>query len=313
MEPSIKAQKVVIVEDNVSLADIYKIRLEILGYQCFAAYDGKEALEIIEREIPDLVLLDLMVPKVAGDQILEIMRAHEWGKSIKVLVISNLNEADAPAGLRQNGIVGYAVKANLSNDQLDRLVDDILKPSDQEESMELEAPEVRMSTSPLTTIASVKDLIITRVINAPLGRVWDAWTNAVVLQQWWGPDNYSCPSAKLNVYNGGTSVISIKASDQYGGKISYGSLAYTAVIPQQILEFIHNLSDESGQRIDPATIGMPADFPQGQRHEIMFKSMSATQTEITVIEHDWPIGQMRDMSQLGMEQSLTKLETVLNA
>lgn len=132
------SQKVVIVEDNASLADIYKTRLELLGYKCLTAYDGKTALEVIEKELPDLVLLDLMVPKVAGDQILEIMRASDWGKDIKVLIISNLNEADAPAGLRDQGIEGYAVKANLSNDQLDQLVDNILKPADQEEDISLE-------------------------------------------------------------------------------------------------------------------------------------------------------------------------------
>ena len=132
------SSKIVIVEDNVSLADIYKIRLEMLGYKCFVAYEGKSALKLIEKELPDLVLLDLMVPKIAGDQILEIMRASEWGKDIKVLIISNLNEADAPVGLREQGIEGYAVKANLSNDQIDTLVDSILKPADQEEDVVLE-------------------------------------------------------------------------------------------------------------------------------------------------------------------------------
>jgi DNA-binding response OmpR family regulator len=134
-------QKIVIVEDNTSLADIYKTRLEILGYICFTAYDGEAALATIQRELPDLVLLDLMVPKVAGDQILERMRASEWGKNIKVFIISNLNEADAPAGLRNKGIEGYAVKANLSNDQLDQLVDGILKPADQKEDVSLESAE----------------------------------------------------------------------------------------------------------------------------------------------------------------------------
>jgi predicted 3-demethylubiquinone-9 3-methyltransferase (glyoxalase superfamily)/ActR/RegA family two-component response regulator len=138
MNPNQTSLKVVIVEDNVALNDIYKTRLEILGYECHAAYDGEQALAVIERELPNLVLLDLMVPKIAGDQILARMRATSWGKSIKVLIISNLNEADAPAGLRAHGIEGYAVKANLSNDDLDTLVDDILKPTGQEESVDLE-------------------------------------------------------------------------------------------------------------------------------------------------------------------------------
>ena len=118
--------KVVIVEDNVALADIYKTRLEILGYICFVAYDGLEALTIIEKERPGLVMLDIMIPKVSGDQLLALMRQTEWGKDIKVLVISNLNENDAPAGIRANGIEGYAVKANLTDDQIDKLVADIL-------------------------------------------------------------------------------------------------------------------------------------------------------------------------------------------
>ncbi|HLZ14754.1 MAG TPA: response regulator [Candidatus Saccharimonadales bacterium] len=137
MEPTQTPLKVVIVEDNTALADIYKTRLEILGYKCYVAYDGVTALQTIEVEQPNLVLLDLMVPKIAGDQILATMRANEWGKNIKVLIISNLNEADAPAGLRAQGIEGYAVKANLSNDQLDQLVNHILKPEGQQEDVVL--------------------------------------------------------------------------------------------------------------------------------------------------------------------------------
>lgn len=132
------AQKIVIVEDNESLAEIYKTRLELLGYVCFVTHDGKTALEIIQKELPDLVLLDLMVPEIAGDKILEIMRTSTWGVDIPVYIISNLNESDAPKGLRNLGIEGYAVKANLSNDQLDRLVDNILKPADQEEGIDLD-------------------------------------------------------------------------------------------------------------------------------------------------------------------------------
>jgi hypothetical protein len=69
------------------------------------------------------------------------MRATDWGKSIRVYIISNLNESEAPADLRSLGIEGYTVKANLSDDDIDKLVDKILTPQGQEESISLDSGE----------------------------------------------------------------------------------------------------------------------------------------------------------------------------
>jgi DNA-binding response OmpR family regulator len=128
MEESQTSQKIVIVEDNAALADIYKTRLELLGYTCFIGYNGITGLYFIQQEIPDLVLLDLMIPDIPGDQVLTTMRHSDWGKQIKVLVISNLNESEAAPNLRQLGIEDYVVKANMSDDQIDQLVNHILRP-----------------------------------------------------------------------------------------------------------------------------------------------------------------------------------------
>ena len=139
MDDTLSAIKIVIAEDNAALADIYKTRLELIGYTVFTAYDGQNALEVIEREKPALVLMDMMMPRVAGDEVLRRMRATDWGKDIRVFVISNLNEADAPAGLRDLGIEGYAVKMNLHDDDIDQLVENILRPAGQTESVDLDA------------------------------------------------------------------------------------------------------------------------------------------------------------------------------
>lgn len=127
--------QVVIVEDQPELAEIYKTRLELLGFKGVAAGDGIQALVAIERYRPQLVLLDLMLPKLSGDQVLKIMRSTQWGEDIKVLVISNLNESEAPAGLRELGIEGYVVKANMADEQLDKIVTAILKPVGQSENV----------------------------------------------------------------------------------------------------------------------------------------------------------------------------------
>jgi DNA-binding response OmpR family regulator len=132
-----KAQ-IVIVEDQPSLAEIYKTRLELIGYKCAVAGDGIQALVEIEKNRPELVLLDLMLPKLSGEQILKVMRSSDWGEDIKVLIISNLNEADAPSSLRDLKIEGYLVKANLTDDQVDQIVGTILKPIGQSEDISLD-------------------------------------------------------------------------------------------------------------------------------------------------------------------------------
>lgn len=151
MTPTTPSKKIVIVEDSADLAEIYKTRLELLGYTCFVAYNGITGLYFIQKELPDLVLLDLMVPDIAGDQILARMRGSTWGKDIPVFIISNLNESDAPAGLRDLGIEGYAVKVNLSDDQIDQIVDNILKPAGQKEDTSLEIPETQVTIHPPST------------------------------------------------------------------------------------------------------------------------------------------------------------------
>jgi len=127
MDNSGPSQTIVIVEDNPALSEIYKTRLELIGYRCVVAQDGIAALYHIQKETPDLVLLDIMIPNVSGDQILTRMRTNDWGKNVPVVIISNLNESEAPPGLRQLGIVDYLIKANLSDDQIDKIVNKILK------------------------------------------------------------------------------------------------------------------------------------------------------------------------------------------
>lgn len=122
------SKKVMIVEDNTALAEIYKTRLELIGYTCFVAYNGRTALYFIQKEQPNLVLLDLMIPDLSGVQVLAAMRGSEWGKAVPVYIISNLNESEAPAELRNYGIAGYSVKAMMTDDDIDKIVDGILRP-----------------------------------------------------------------------------------------------------------------------------------------------------------------------------------------
>jgi DNA-binding response OmpR family regulator len=125
MDPQ-QPKKIILVEDDPALAEIYKTRLESQGYRCFVAYNGIIALYFIQKERPDLVLLDLRIPDICGGDVLRPRRRTSWGKDILVYVISNLSEAQAPPGLRDLGISGYSVKANLPYGEVDEIANRIL-------------------------------------------------------------------------------------------------------------------------------------------------------------------------------------------
>jgi DNA-binding response OmpR family regulator len=114
--------KVVLVEDDKFLSEIYQTRLQMADIDCVAAGDGMTGLALIREAKPSLVLLDLMLPEMSGDEVLRAMRESDWGKDIKVLILTNISESEAPLGLRELGIEGYIVKANLVLDRLPGIV-----------------------------------------------------------------------------------------------------------------------------------------------------------------------------------------------
>lgn len=118
--------KIVIVEDDQMLAEIYQTKMRLAGYDCRVAYDGLSALSLIREVMPDLVLLDLMLPQLSGDQVLAQLRKQDWGRGIRVIVLTNISESEAPDGMRELGIERYIVKANISNDDLDDIVKETL-------------------------------------------------------------------------------------------------------------------------------------------------------------------------------------------
>ncbi len=116
----------VIVEDDLMLAEIYQTRMQLAGYTTHVANDGLTGLQLIQDVLPDLVLLDLMLPQMSGDEVLRNVRGADWGQNIKVIILTNISEAEAPVGLETLHFERYIVKANLVHDQLDQIVAEIL-------------------------------------------------------------------------------------------------------------------------------------------------------------------------------------------
>lgn len=114
--------KIAIVEDDVAISQMYRIKFEAEGYEVETAENGKIGLELIKDMKPDIVLLDLMMPEMNGQEMLKALRGEAWGKDIKVIILTNMGESEAPAGIRELGVEAFILKANMTPRQVAELV-----------------------------------------------------------------------------------------------------------------------------------------------------------------------------------------------
>jgi DNA-binding response OmpR family regulator len=116
------AQKVAIIEDEPSIAQLYQFKFEKEGYKVLTAINGTLGLALIQQEEPDIVLLDLLMPEMGGEEMLAKMRATDWGKDIKVIILTNVSRMEAPESLNELGISRYIVKAEMTASQVAQIV-----------------------------------------------------------------------------------------------------------------------------------------------------------------------------------------------
>ncbi len=122
-----KKLRVLIIEDDQRINKVYIAKLEVEGIKAITALDGEEGLRRIYSEKPDLILLDLMLPKKSGFEILKEIKSNPEVKNIPVLILSNLaQEKEIEAGL-ELGAEDYLVKTNYSIQQVMEKINNALK------------------------------------------------------------------------------------------------------------------------------------------------------------------------------------------
>ena len=114
--------KIAIIEDDQAISQMYRIKFEAEGYIVETAENGKLGLELIEKMQPDMVLLDLMMPIMTGEEMLAKLRATSWGKKVKVIILTNRGEQEIPEGVRNLGITALILKADMTPRQVAELV-----------------------------------------------------------------------------------------------------------------------------------------------------------------------------------------------
>jgi len=114
--------KIAIIEDDQAISQMYRIKFETEGYEVETANNGKLGLELAGKMRPDIILLDLMMPEMNGDEMLKKLRATAWGKRIKVIILTNVGEQEAPDILERLGVRRFIVKAEMTPRQVAEMV-----------------------------------------------------------------------------------------------------------------------------------------------------------------------------------------------
>lgn len=122
-----ETHKVLIIEDDHFLSSILKNRLEKEGFRVLQAFDGDEGLAMARKEKPDVVLLDLIMPKVSGFEVLEGIASDPELSRIPVMIASNLGQDSDIEKAKSLGAHDYYVKVRTSIDELAQMVKNVLE------------------------------------------------------------------------------------------------------------------------------------------------------------------------------------------
>ncbi len=119
--------KIAIVEDDTAISQMYRIKFEAEGFEVETAENGALGLQLIEDFTPDIILLDLMMPEMDGEEMLTKLRATAWGKDIKVIILTNMGETEAPPTIKELNVEAFILKANMTPRQVAELVKEHLQ------------------------------------------------------------------------------------------------------------------------------------------------------------------------------------------
>lgn len=122
---------ILIIEDEKDLADAISTALTYEGYTVHTAEDGQRGLAVALHEKPDLILLDMVMPKMGGLEVLKSLRSDAWGKGVKIIVMTALDDLNTMAEVVDAGGDEYIVKSSVNLSSIVQKVKDKLSQATQ--------------------------------------------------------------------------------------------------------------------------------------------------------------------------------------
>jgi CheY-like chemotaxis protein len=120
------ATKVMLIEDDTNLSEIYQARLEAEGFEIVSAKDGEEALALAVNERPDLIICDVMMPRISGFDMLDILRGTSGIQDTKVIMMTALSQAEDKERAEKLGANRYLVKSQVTLEDVVKTVHEVL-------------------------------------------------------------------------------------------------------------------------------------------------------------------------------------------
>jgi uncharacterized protein YndB with AHSA1/START domain len=160
-----------------------------------------------------------------------------------------------------------------------------------------------------TTEQGGRDLVITRVFDAPRELVWKAWTEPEAMKRWWGPKGFTAPVAKIDLRAGGKYLNCMRSPE---GQDYWSTGVYREVVPPERLVMTDSFADAEGNVVPASHYGMAENFPLEMLITVIFEEEGG-KTKLTLRHAGLPVGPDGEMAQAGWNESLDKLAESLAA
>jgi len=118
--------RIAVIEDEPAIRELYQTKFGLEGFAVATAADGFEGLELAQTWEPHLLLLDIRMPGMNGDEMLLKLRSEDWGADMRVVILTNISRDEAPSVLRFLAVDRYVVKAHSTPSQVVDVVRDVL-------------------------------------------------------------------------------------------------------------------------------------------------------------------------------------------
>lgn len=152
-----------------------------------------------------------------------------------------------------------------------------------------------------------KELLITRIFDAPREILWKAWTEPKRVKCWWGPKNFTAPVSIIDLRVGGTYLYCMRSPE---GQDFWSTGIYREIIEPELIVCTDSFSDAEGNLVPASYYGMSGDWPLELLVKIRFEALDGM-TKLTLQHIGIPEGENRELAESGWNESLDKLEDCL--